>query len=79
MVRRLHWVFLDRIDELVPGELAIGAYTWPGELGIFEEHFPEWPVVPGVLLLEAMAQLSGKRSDTPCACDAAIGPFPSCR
>ena len=60
MVRRLHWVFLDRIDELVPGELAIGAYTWPGELGIFEEHFPEWPVVPGVLLLEAMAQLSGK-------------------
>lgn len=60
MPARLHWLFLDRIDDLVPGEHAIGSYTWAPELGIFEEHFPEWPVVPGVLLLEAMAQLSGK-------------------
>ncbi len=56
----MRWIFLDRIDELVPGEHISGVYTWPGELEIFQDHFPEWPVVPGVLLLESLAQLSGK-------------------
>lgn len=34
--------------------------TWPEDLEIFQDHFPGWPVVPGVLQLEAMAQLAGK-------------------
>ena len=29
-------------------------------LQLFDDHFPKWPVVPGVLLMEALAQLSGK-------------------
>jgi 3-hydroxyacyl-[acyl-carrier-protein] dehydratase len=53
-------VFLARIDELVPGEVVRGATRFPPELELFGDHFPEWPVVPGVLLLEAMAQLAGK-------------------
>lgn len=56
----MRWVFLSRIDELVPGEVVRGEASFPPELELFADHFPEWPVVPGVLLLEAMAQLAGK-------------------
>jgi len=56
----MRWVFLERIDELVPGERIRGVTTFPPELEIFDDHFPGWPVVPGVLLLEALAQLAGK-------------------
>ncbi len=56
----MRWIFLERIDELVPGEYIRGSMTWPEDLEIFQDHFPGWPVVPGVLLLEAMAQLAGK-------------------
>ena len=56
----MRWVFLDGIDELVPDERAVGRATFQADLPLFEDHFPGWPVVPGVLLLEAMAQLAGK-------------------
>ncbi len=56
----MRWQMLDRIDEMVVGERAQGIRCFPPELTLFEDHFPGFPVVPGVLLLEAMAQLSGK-------------------
>ncbi len=56
----MRWTFLQRIDELVPGEKVVGTCVFPEELELFQDHFPGWPVVPGVLLLEAMAQLAGK-------------------
>ena len=56
----MRWLFLDKIEDLVPGESIRGQYTWSPDLDIFEDHFPEWPVVPGVLIMEALAQLSGK-------------------
>lgn len=56
----MRWIFLERIDELVPGERIRGVTRWPSDLEIFEDHFPEWPVVPGVLVMEALAQLAGK-------------------
>lgn len=56
----VRWVFLHRIDELVPGQYVRGVTSWSPELGLFRDHFPGWPVVPGVLLLEALAQLAGK-------------------
>jgi len=51
---------LDRIDELVIAERAVGAKSFPEDSFFFRDHFPGFPVVPGVILLEAMAQLSGK-------------------
>lgn len=56
----MRWRFLERIDTLVPGEEVTGIARFPAELELFEDHFPGWPVVPGVILLETLAQLSGK-------------------
>jgi 3-hydroxyacyl-[acyl-carrier-protein] dehydratase len=56
----VRWVFLSRIDELVPGEVVRGRTSFSPDLELFQDHFPQWPVVPGVLLLEALAQLAGK-------------------
>ena len=56
----MRWAWLDRIDEMHIGERAVGAKSFPADSFFFRDHFPGFPVVPGVLLLEAMAQLSGK-------------------
>jgi 3-hydroxyacyl-[acyl-carrier-protein] dehydratase len=56
----MRWAWLDRIDELVIAEHAEGAKSFPKDSFFFRDHFPGFPVVPGVILLEAMAQLSGK-------------------
>jgi len=72
----MRWHFLDRIDELVPGERVRGVFTWPGDLEIFEDHFPEWPIVPGVLILESLAQLSGKAIGYTVRQERQFWPFP---
>ena len=51
----MRWGLLDTIDSLVPGESARGTRTWDPALPLFEDHFPGFPVVPGVLLLESLA------------------------
>lgn len=54
------WLLIDSIEHLEPGATARGVKVFPPEERFFEDHFPGFPVVPGVLLLEAMAQLAGK-------------------
>jgi 3-hydroxymyristoyl/3-hydroxydecanoyl-(acyl carrier protein) dehydratase len=56
----MRWGLLDGIEELVVGERARGFRVWSASLPFFEDHFPKFPVVPGVLTLESLAQLSGK-------------------
>jgi 3-hydroxymyristoyl/3-hydroxydecanoyl-(acyl carrier protein) dehydratase len=53
---------VDAIDtmELHAGARARGRVSFPPDSYFFGDHFPGFPVVPGVILLEAMAQLSGK-------------------
>ena len=53
------WPFLlvDKVIELQPGEGAIGIKNvTAGEL-CFQGHFPDYPIFPGVLIIEALAQV----------------------
>jgi 3-hydroxymyristoyl/3-hydroxydecanoyl-(acyl carrier protein) dehydratase len=56
----VRWRWVDRIDTLELGSSATGSTSFPSDTFFFADHFPGFPVVPGVILLEAMAQLSGK-------------------
>lgn len=57
--RRVRYVLLDRITALEPPELARGIKCVSLSDDIFVDHFPGHPVMPGALILEAMAQLAG--------------------
>ena len=55
-----YFQLIDRITELNLSELTIRAEaTVPTASTIFEGHFPGRPLMPGVLLIESMAQASG--------------------
>ncbi len=56
----MRWTLLDHIDSLEVGASATGRKTFDPELPLFQDHFPGFPVVPGVLIMESLAQLSGK-------------------
>ncbi len=51
--------FVSRVIEVVPGKSARGAWDLKGDEAFFADHFPGNPIVPGVLIAEAMAQLAG--------------------
>ena len=50
------FAFITEIDEVVPGESARCRWVLTGEEGFFAGHFPDRPTLPGVLMLEALAQ-----------------------
>ena len=57
---RVRWLLVDAIDELVINERVIGRKTYDPSEEFFQDHFPGFPVVPGVLIMESLAQLAGK-------------------
>ena len=56
---RFPFLLVDRVIELVPGVSIRGIKNVTINEPFFTGHFPGYPVMPGVLIIEAMAQLSG--------------------
>jgi len=54
---RYPFLLVDRIIELVPGERIVGIKQVTINESFFQGHFPGAPVMPGVLIVEAMAQV----------------------
>ncbi|HIK27143.1 MAG: 3-hydroxyacyl-ACP dehydratase FabZ [Oscillatoriaceae bacterium SKW80] len=56
---RYPFALVDRIIEYIPGERAVGIKNVTFNEPYFQGHFPGRPIMPGVLIVEAMAQVGG--------------------
>ena len=56
---RYPFILVDRILDLVPGEKITALKNVTMNEPYFQGHFPTFPVMPGVLIVEAMAQTAG--------------------
>jgi 3-hydroxyacyl-[acyl-carrier-protein] dehydratase len=56
---RYPFLLVDRVTELIPGDKATGIKNVTINEPFFTGHFPNNPVMPGVLIVEAMAQVAG--------------------
>ncbi len=56
---RYPMLMVDRIDGLEPGVFAEGIKCVTANEPFFQGHFPEHPIMPGVLIVESMAQVAG--------------------
>ena len=67
--------FVDDLTDLSPGQRGSGQYLVRGDEAFLEGHFPGAPLMPGVLLIEALAQLGGVVAQS----DPAIAPLQNLR
>lgn len=53
---RYPMLLIDRVEELVPGEMAVAKRNVTINEEVFNGHFPNNPVLPGALIVESLAQ-----------------------
>ncbi|MGB1007522.1 MAG: 3-hydroxyacyl-ACP dehydratase FabZ [Thalassobaculaceae bacterium] len=56
---RYPFLLVDRLVDIVKGERAVGIKNVTVNEPFFEGHFPSRPIMPGVLIVESMAQTAG--------------------
>ncbi len=57
--QRYPFLFVDRVVELVPDNYIVAYKNVSVNEPFFNGHFPEYPIMPGVLIIEAAAQAAG--------------------
>lgn len=56
---RYPFLLIDRVLEMVPGQKTVAMKNVTINEPFFQGHFPQTPIMPGVLIVEAMAQAGG--------------------
>ncbi len=55
----MRFFLVDRVSELKPGELVRGVKNVAMSEDVLDDHFPDNPLYPGTLIVEALAQIGG--------------------
>ena len=50
------FLLIDKVEDYVPGEYCVAIKNVTYDESFFRGHFPEYPIMPGVLIVEALAQ-----------------------
>jgi 3-hydroxyacyl-[acyl-carrier-protein] dehydratase len=56
---RFPFLMVDRVLDVVPGKSIVAIKNVSANEGYFQGHFPDFPVMPGVMIIEALAQAGG--------------------